>query len=927
MKNWKKHCWAWSWLITLPVAVAFIYWGWGTIDRYVTFGVRYDPKPAKMTLLKAGQLEAHHLKQKLRFAVSLSSTKKSTSPLRAINLFVPESNLAQLNSNLPHSGFEYVKGGLWNGKKLQKVKVKYRGDFITHWGYFKKSLRIKTKKNRLFEGMRAFNLTAPKGVFQLHNYLAYQLAESLGLMTPRSEMVTLNLNGKRQGLHLLVEQLEELTLRYHSRMPGDLYVGELVGKDAYRGVSDKVFEHPGLWKKIAVNNHYIDNSRKPLEHLISLINSSDTEESQKELSRLLDMDAWARFSAFETLTQSFHFDKGHNWRLYYDPMRSKFEPIVWDPLAWTTNWDKTGHQEAIRTRLHKALFKNAQFIQLRHNVLTHFFQSKNSDTFLREVDQTISKITPVIVSDPNLQYSTQTILKKIRSVRENIDKVFTSVRQDVLSSEGEVVYSATSKGFNVLVTGKNIVKRTTFVYERPLTGDIRATISYWQGDKKIDVDVSGGLIIRGGRLELNIPLLSAMTIKYGQTDVKNHLEVSPGFYEIAFSGISKNNNVYEITIDRGLGTLEYAKSKNEITKHSFEGLYGVVPSLPLDRATRWSGQIVIDGVQELWGELIIDPGTIVKFQPNSTLILHSRLLAVGTAERPIHFIPADETQRPWGALVLRGEGANNSHLSYCEFSGGSGLKADLFEYTAMFSVHDVEGVEVDNCLFKDSQITDDMVHVVYSKVSFEKSRFERSLMDALDIDISDAKIRECIFSDSGNDSIDLMTSNATVYDSLIENGKDKAVSVGEGSNLLSINNIFRNNLIGVQVKDGSVASVYNTDFIANDLALDAYKKNWRYSKGGSIYMDKSRLIGNEKLITVDKKSSAQVSDSYLDTSIGAKNKHIVLSKTVDSKKIQVARKTQFKKWGNKIESMQNFDTTVWDRIDAKRRGALNVAGH
>lgn len=928
MKNWKKYCWTWSWLITLPVTIVFIYWGWGTIDRYATFGVRYDPKPAKMTLFNAGKLEAHHLIQKVRLAFSFTDNEKDRkSSLRAINLFVPESNLAQLNSNLPHSGFQYVKGGLWNGKKLQKVKVKYRGDFITHWGFFKKSLRIKTKKNRLFEGMRAFNLTAPKGVFQLHNYLAYRLAGSLGLMTPRSEMVTLNLNGKRQGLHLLVEQLEELTLRYHNRMPGDLYVGELVGKDAYTGVNHKVFEHAGLWKKIAINNHYPDDSRKPLERLIVLINSTDSKQSQEELNRLLDMDAWAKFSAFETLTQSFHFDKGHNWRLYYDPMRGKFEPVVWDPLAWTTNWGKTGHQEAIRTRLHKALFKNAHFVRLRQKVLINFFQSKTSEKFLREADQIISEIKPVIANDPNLQYPTKTIFKKIRSVRDNIDKVFASVRHDILSSDGEVLYSTTSGGFNFLVTGKNIVNRTTFVYEQPLTGDIGATISYWQGGEKIDVDVSGGLNIRGSRLELNVPLLSGMTIKQGETDVKNSFKLSPGFYEITLSGIATDNKVYEITVDRNSGSLEYARKEGEIQKHSFEGFYGIVPYLPLDRATRWRGEVVIEGVQEVWGELIIEPGTVVKFLPGSTLIIHSRLLAVGTADDPIYFVPEDKSKSPWGALVLRGEGANNSRLSYCEFSGGSGLKGDLFEYTAMFSVHDVDGVEVNNCLFRDSQITDDMVHVVYSKVHFNKTRFERSLMDALDIDISDAVIQECIFLDSGNDSIDLMTSNAVVYDSLVENGKDKAVSVGEGSKLLSINNVFRNNVIGVQVKDGSVASVYNTDFIDNDLALDAYKKNWRYMTGGSIYMDKSRLIGNEKLITVDKKSSAHVSDSYIDASINGNSKRIILSKTVDNIENKASRKSQFRRWENELESMQSFDTGVWNRIDAERRGALNVAGY
>ena len=54
-----------------------------------------------------------------------------------------------------------VGGGLWEGDKLRRVDVRYRGDNVYHWGYFKKSWRVKTKKGTLYDGMRRFNLIAP----------------------------------------------------------------------------------------------------------------------------------------------------------------------------------------------------------------------------------------------------------------------------------------------------------------------------------------------------------------------------------------------------------------------------------------------------------------------------------------------------------------------------------------------------------------------------------------------------------------------------------------------------------------------------------------------------------------------------------------------------------------------------------------------
>ncbi len=67
----------------------------------------------------------------------------------------------------------------------------------------------------------------------------------------------------------------------------------------------------------------------------------------------------------------------------------------------------------------------------------------------------------------------------------------------------------------------------------------------------------------------------------------------------------------------------------------------------------------------------------------------NRLIAEGTDDLPIRFISEDPAADPWGTVALKGKGASGSRLSHCEFVGGSGIKNDLYEYSAMFSVHDV----------------------------------------------------------------------------------------------------------------------------------------------------------------------------------------------------------------------------------------------
>jgi len=221
--------------------------------------------------------------------------------------------------------------------------------------------------------------------------------------------------------------------------------------------------------------------------------------------------------------------------------------------------------------------------------------------------------------------------------------------------------------------------------------------------------------------------------------------------------------------------------------------------------------------------------------------------------------------KPWNALVLKDSGANGSVFKYCTFQDGSGVKSDLYEYTAMLSIHNVKDLLVDKCEFTNNHKTDDMVHVIYSDVVFRNTKFVRSLSDALDVDISNVIVDRCEFLDSGNDSIDLMTSNAIVTNTTFLNSKDKGISIGEGSNLLAINNVIKNNEIGMQSKDTSKAYIYDTSFIGNKKAVDAYHKNWRYSEGGEITLDNSLFENNIVNATVGKKSKVIINNSTIDT--------------------------------------------------------------
>ena len=221
MKSFLTILLFWSWTVTVPITVLGAYVTYDALSRFWTFSVRYDPAPLGLKLSQYAEYAIAARIQDTR--VGLSRFGRQSSPFRTVNLFVPVANLAILESHLPQSSFEYVKGLMLIDDRFVKAKIRYRGDYPNHWAWDKKSIRVKTDKDRLFEGMRTFNLQAPKFALQLNNYLALQLAEQLGLLAPRSELVNVNINRESRGVHILIEQLKEETLRRSRLMPGDVY--------------------------------------------------------------------------------------------------------------------------------------------------------------------------------------------------------------------------------------------------------------------------------------------------------------------------------------------------------------------------------------------------------------------------------------------------------------------------------------------------------------------------------------------------------------------------------------------------------------------------------------------------------------------------------------------------------------------------------
>jgi hypothetical protein len=848
---------------------------YNTVERFFSIGVRYQ-SGLRFPLWDALVYERDHLSQKTR-ATFWNQVKGNTTSLTTVQIVVPEANIAQLNSHLPQSGFEYVKGRILIDGKLVKAKVKYRGDFPSHWAWEKKSLRIKTSKDNLYDGMRRFNLQAPKRASQIINFQSLELAAAMGLLGPRVKLVRLFLNGKNRGIYVLVEQLGEITLRNAGRMPGDIYRGEIIAKDKFTGIGELwqgLFDSPSLWDKVAVNNHYPQSAKAPLQTLIRLLHQRESHETQRQLSQMLDMDSWGRFSVFQALAATKHFTWDHNWRLYYDPWRGKFFPIVWDPVGWDV--DPLSAFAVIRTKLFDALFRNGDFLRARDTAFKKFFDSQKQITFLKHLSNTIETMETEIKTDSFLRPGDVTkVTYAMHELRRKIQKTFAATKQEWLNgAKSEPRFHVDGTTVTLSVGGYRPVQRLRLLVNGKLRQNFSTFISHLVPNGRVLTDVSQSTKVDGNKLVLNTGLLSNHTIKkkiQASNKPLAELQVSPGYYQINFNGLDPNTKLTGLDVDYGQGWVP-AQPVESITPTAFSQLYAPVTVNTIPEPIIWSGEITIEGHQILDQPLIIEPGTTINLAPKATVVLKHHLTAIGTREAPIRFASATTDQDPWGAIVLSGRGADGSTLSHCEMSDGSGLKGDLFEYSAMLSIHDVKNVVISDCHFKNNHTVDDMVHTVYADIRFERVRFENAFSDALDLDISTASISDSYFERSGNDAVDLMTTAAMITGSVFKNNGDKGISVGENSRLYAVNNQLTGNNIGVESKDRSTAILLNQTLRDNKIALHAYKKNWRYGEGGTIFLAKSVVSGGEVSATAKKRSAIDIFDSYLE--VPAKGKRV-----------------------------------------------------
>lgn len=436
-----------------------------------------------------------------------------------LKIKLSDDKLNDLNSNLAKSGFKYKKAEFVDeNNNVYQAKVRYRGDLNNHWAFPKKSWRIKITNNKLYKGNNVFNLIKPKFKEQINNHFSYLLAKNLGVLSPNSFMTNLKINNQYEGIKVFVEQLNDFFLIKNKRR-GNLYKGDHMGSNRIKGTPfNDVFDASYYWKKLTDKNN-LDTSflKTPLFEL-----------SQLNLN-YFNIEMFAKFSAFQSLANTYHIDHNHNWILFYDSLTQKIEPVCWDPVGW--GFDLKPNKNIIMSKVYAIMYNDFDFYRKTQGYLGQFYNETHIK-FLKQMDyekeymiDLINKNDYHFTKFQDIKFDFFTREEQLFQLEKGIEKIKTHLNNLNKLSQFEDAYWGVGNKNQLSLTIKtlDIIEYLVFSYEGKLKTDYIEISILSKGrviKQKYLVEIT-----EPGEFKVKVNLLSDYNILNNQLKGQKHLEV------------------------------------------------------------------------------------------------------------------------------------------------------------------------------------------------------------------------------------------------------------------------------------------------------------------------------------------------------------------------------------------------------------------
>ncbi len=251
--------------------------------------------------------------------------------------------------------------------------------------------------------------------------------------------------------------------------------------------------------------------------------------------------------------------------------------------------------------------------------------------------------------------------------------------------------------------------------------------------------------------------------------------------------------------------------------------------------------------------LKISAGQKIDLVNQAYIIARTPIQFEGTAANPIQVYTSDSTGR--GIFVSQSKGKSN--ISYAIFDGLDATMSGIWSLTGAMTFYESD-VNIDHSKFINNTC-EDYLNIVRSEFNISNSYFANTFADAFDSDFGKGVITDCTFENTGNDAIDVSTTQLEVYNAKMNMIGDKGISGGEKSQIqVETININKAN-IGIASKDLSVINGNNVAISNSKIAFALYEKKPEFGPGtmnihnltlsGQINIE--YLVQKKSILTID----------------------------------------------------------------------------
>lgn len=806
------------------------------------------------------------------------------------------------------------------------VKVRVRGDWEIHWGYPKKSWRVKFPREKLFRGMRVMDFILPHDKDYEVEKVAYDVARDLGLLVPDIGFCGLKINGVDYGTYTWMEKYGPEMLEKQGYPVGDIFRNRNVWTQTHetglgaQSTRPSTGNFPGYPTFSHVHDPARSNTVPPYDYhpasaeptiqdgpvagyyiarwndLLRLTRQAGDSEFRHAIRDLLHVDHFLGYNAVSWLFGSTHSHQGDNQRWYYDNTSGLFEPILYDVMTFPIaleNPATLGRDRPICKFegfeidwLARRMMQVPEFRQRRNEILWELVTQDKYDVAQR-CDYYYSDLRGVLFAGGTRSATlarehrkTVEILRNNRALlRDQLEFARLLVAPTMALDEGVATLR-----LDLLPDCRSLIdlRRVDLLLASPadswIRGGVRAALRRPDGTR---VEVPGARLSPGaeGRLAVRFDDLQLWT------PVDRFLRQIAANWTLELSLPAADVNEWQ---KAGCLTRVEVHASNRTTGAEISGLWlmqgspayefdrGGVRQEPIDRVIAQSGlpleirgkKLALPrGEYTIERDLLLPRGYGLHLEAGTVLRMAPGASVVTYGPLTVDGTPSDPVRIvPQDELQPWG--------SFAVVRAGAVSEVRNLEVYGGSETHLAglylsgqlcfywSDVTLDHCVIRGAK-ADDGLNVKKATVQVSNCLFRDNLSDGFDGDWIRGVVRGCQFTENKGDGIDFSGSQIALVDTLFTRMGDKGVSIGEKSEILLFNVVVKHSLIGVACKDLSLVRAFACAFYGNQEAVSFYRKKQIFG-GASGRIVGSLLWRNGKAFATDAESKVASSHCDLD---------------------------------------------------------------